>query len=40
MIYWGMTGRVADKKSGIYSMLRKKQHNNEITKFYTSTGDE
>lgn len=29
MIYWGMTGRVADKKSGIYFMLRK---NNIITK--------
>ena len=29
MIYWGMMGRVADKKSGIYSMLRK---NNIITK--------
>ena len=23
MIYWGMIGRVADEKSGIYSMLRK-----------------
>lgn len=23
MIYWGMTGRVVDEKSGIYSMLRK-----------------
>ena len=29
MIYWGMTGRVADEKSGIYPMLRK---NNIIIK--------
>ena len=29
MIYWDMIGRVADKKSGIYSMLRK---NNIIIK--------
>lgn len=29
MIYWGMTGKMADEKSGIYSMLRK---NNMIIK--------
>lgn len=29
MIYWGMTGRMLDEKSGIYFMLYK---NNMITK--------